>query len=164
MIKIVKIFLIVVVALLFQITFFPSYLLDPFHPNLLIIMVVYLGLRSKSPFGALAAFLLGFLQDCFSGIYLGLSGFTYLCIYLMLHTTADRLYTDSRYLMVVVVFLATIINGLFNLLLLLIFSAANDIYATVLPSLLPQGLVNALLASLIFMLPASVATEEVKIQ
>ncbi|ACM21821.1 cell shape-determining protein MreD, putative [Geotalea daltonii FRC-32] len=160
MIKFVKALSIVIAVLLLQTTVFPYYLLAPFHPNLLVIMVVYLGLRSKSPFGALAAFSLGLLHDCFSGIYFGLNGFSYLCIFHALHKTADRLYTDSRYLMVLTVFFATIVTGLFNMLLLFIFSAANGIYATLLSSLIPQALVNALIASLIFMMPASVVAEE----
>ncbi|GAB7028367.1 rod shape-determining protein MreD [Geotalea toluenoxydans] len=160
MIKFVKALSIVIAVLLLQTTIFPYYLLDPFHPNLLVIMVAYLGLRSKSPFGALAAFSLGLLHDCFSGIYFGLNGFSYLCIFHALHKTADRLYTDSRYLMVLTVFFATIATGLFNMLLLFLFSAANGIYATLLSSLIPQALVNALIASLIFMMPASVVAEE----
>lgn len=160
MIKSLKILLIVLVALLLQTTIFPRYLLDPFHPNLLVIIVVYLGLRSRSHFGALAAFCLGLLQDCFSGIYFGLDGFSYLCIFYVLHTTADRLYTNSRYLMVLTVFLATVVTGLFNMLLLFLFSAANGIYVTLLPALIPQALVNGLIASLVFMMPAVDVMEE----
>ncbi len=163
MIKTAKLVVMVIVALLFQITIFPPYLLDPFHPNLLIVLVVYLGLRSKGRSGALAAFSIGLLQDCFSGIYFGLSGFSYLCIFFALNMTAGRFYTDSRFLMVIVIFLSTLVNGLLNLLLLLIFSAADGVYATLLSSLLPHALVNALIGSLIFMLPASVVTEEIKI-
>ncbi|WP_243371947.1 rod shape-determining protein MreD [Geotalea sp. SG265] len=160
MIKFVKALSIVIAAVLLQTTIFPRYLLDPFHPNLLVILVVYLGLRSKSRFGSLAAFSLGLLHDCFSGIYLGINGFSYLCIFHALHKTADRLYTDSRYLMVLTVFLATVATGLINMLLLFIFSAANGIYATLLPSLVPQALVDALIASLVFMMPPSAVPEE----
>jgi rod shape-determining protein MreD len=160
MIKLVKALSILIAAVLLQTTIFPRYLLDPFHPNLLVFLVVYLGLRSKSRFGALAAFSLGLLQDCFSGIYFGINGFSYLLIFHGLHKTADRLYTDSRHLMVLTVFLATVATGLLNMLLLFVFSVANGIYATLLPSLIPQALVNALIASLVFMMPASVVPEE----
>ena len=78
MIRFVKFGLIIVFAVLFQVTLFPAYVLDPFQPNLLIILVVYLGLRSTARFGGPAAFVLGLLQDCFSGIYLGLNGFSHL--------------------------------------------------------------------------------------
>lgn len=160
MIRFVKISFIIIAAVLSQVTLLSPYLIDTFQPNLLIIIVVYLGLRSAARFRGLAAFSLGLLQDCFSGLYLGLSGFSYLFVYLLIDITSDRLYTDSRYLMILVVFLASIVCGLLDLLLLLIFSAANGIYTTLLPSLLPQALVNALIASLIFTFPVSVAQEE----
>ena len=162
MIRFVKFGLIIVFAVLFQVTLFPAYVLDPFQPNLLIILVVYLGLRSAARFGGPAAFVLGLLQDCFSGIYLGLNGFSHLFIYLLLHKVSDRLYTDSRYLMIIAVFLATIVSGLLNLLLLLIFSSSNGIYATLLPLLIPQALVNALITSLVFSFPVSAVVEDAR--
>jgi rod shape-determining protein MreD len=63
---------------------------------------------------------------------------------------SGRLYTDNLYLMVLVVFLATLVNGLLHLLLLALFSAASGIYSTLLPALFPQSLVNAFAASILF--------------
>ncbi len=154
-----KFIFIVAVALLLQVTVLPSYLADPFKPNLLIIIVVYMGLKG-GPMGGWLAFLLGILNDSFSGIYQGLNGFSYLCIYLFLNITSDRLYTDSRYLMVLVVFLATVVNGLLHLLLLFLFPNTNGIYLSILSGIIPQGLVNALAASLIFCIPRLNLLEE----
>lgn len=150
MISILKFPILIALALLLQVTLLPAYLADPFQPNLLIIGVVYVGLRGESRFDGVLAFLLGLLQDCFSGLYLGLNGFSFLVTYLLLRTTADRLYADSRYLLILLVFLATMGNGLLQLLLLLLFFAANGVYTTLLPSLFPQALVNALVTSLLF--------------
>ncbi|RNC65818.1 MAG: rod shape-determining protein MreD [Desulfuromonadales bacterium] len=141
--------ILIFVALVLQVTLLPAYLADPFKPNLLILFVVYLGLRENIAWGALA-FFLGLVHDSFSGLYLGLNGFSYLFIFWLLTTVADRLYTDRRSLMVVGVFSATVVNGFLNLLLLLLFSAAQGIYASLLQSIVPQGLVNALVASLVF--------------
>jgi rod shape-determining protein MreD len=160
MVKVLKIFAVFAVALLLQVTVFPSYLADPFKPNLLIVIVACLGLRVPGRLGACLAYSLGFVQDCFSGLYLGLSGFSYLCIFLLLRKIADRLYTNSRYLLVVVVFLATIVNGLLHLVLLFLFATADGTYATLLPALVPQGLVNALISSFIFTLPSFNVVEE----
>lgn len=135
--------------LLAQVTILPARLLDPFKPNLLIIAVVCLALRGKGSFGGCIAFSLGILQDCFSGLYLGLNGFSFLVIYILLKKTADRLYTDSHYLLVLVVFLVTIANGVLHLFLLVIFSVADGVYLTLLPALFPQGLINALAISLL---------------
>jgi rod shape-determining protein MreD len=150
----------VVAALLMQMTILPRYLQDPFQPNLIIILVVYLGLKLPHRFAGLAAFALGIVQDSFCGIYLGLHAFSYLCIYTLLSEVSDRLYTDNRALLVLVVFLATIVSALLNLLMLTIFSVSKGVYATLLPALIPQALVNALVASLFFSfrLPAAEET------
>jgi rod shape-determining protein MreD len=132
-----------------QVTLLPAYLTDPFKPNLLIIVVAYLALKGTSPAFAGLAFLLGLAQDCFSGLYLGLNGFSFLVIYLLLRRTAGRLYTDSHFLMILVVFLITIANGFLHLFLLVIFSVADGVYVPLFSALLPQGLVNALAASLL---------------
>ena len=137
-------------AYLLQMTLLPRYILDPFQPNLIIILVVYLGLKQPHRFAGFAAFGLGLLQDSFSGIYLGLHAFSYLCIYTLLSGLADRLYTDNRALFVLVVFLATMSSALLNLLMLAIFSISKGVYASLLPALIPQALVNALIASLFF--------------
>jgi len=149
MLRFVKFTFLILAALLLQVTLFPAYLRDPFKPNLLVILVAYLGLRQQSPMGGVVVFLLGLLQDCFSGLYLGLNAFTYLVTYIILRQIADRLYTDSRYLMILVVVLATFGNGLLQLPLLLLFSAAPGVYAALLPALLPQALVNALATSVL---------------
>jgi rod shape-determining protein MreD len=140
-------------ALVLQMTLLPRYFQDPFQPNLIIILVVYLGLKVPHRFAGLAAFSLGVLQDSFCGIYLGLHAFTYLCIYTLLSELSDRLYTDNRALLVLVVFLASIVSALLALLMLAIFSVSKGLYASLLPALIPQALVNALVASLFFNLP-----------
>src|SRR5674476_906301 len=129
----------VLAALLLQMTLLPRYLQDPFQPNLIIILVVYLGLKLPHRFAGFAAFSLGMLLDSFSGIYLGLHAFSYLCIYTLLSEVADRLYTDNRALLVLVVFLATIVSALLNLLMLVIFSVSKGVYASLLPALIPQA-------------------------
>lgn len=154
MLRFVKIVIVIAAALLLQVTLLPAYLRDPFQPNILVTIVAWVGLRKQPPLGGVVAFLLGLLQDTFSGIYLGLNGFTYLVMYVLLQNLAHRLYTDSRYLMILVVFLATLGNGILQLLLLILFSAAPGIYSAILPALLPQALVNALATSVVLTLSA----------
>jgi rod shape-determining protein MreD len=160
MISFLRYLILVISCLLFQIVLLPAFLEDPFQPNLLVIVIAYLGLRSRLPITGFAVFLIGLLQDCFSGIYLGLHAFSYSCMYLVLQHVAGQLYTDRRSLMILVVFCGTIASGLLNLLLLMLFSAADGIYSTLLPALLPQGLVNALIASVVFSVPSLAARED----
>jgi rod shape-determining protein MreD len=160
MIKYLKIVMIVYAALLLQVTVFPEFLADPFKPNLLIIVVAWLSFREGGVQGVLLSFLLGLIADCFSGHYLGLNAFSFLIIHLVMRKVSGRLYTDSLYLMVLVVFLATLLNGINHLLLLFLFSLAEGIYATLLAGLLPQALVNALATSLLFSVPKFSSREE----
>lgn len=161
MIKYVWYTIVVFAALVLQVTLLPASVADPFQPNLLIIFIVYMGLRESVGWGV-AAYLLGLVHDSFSGLYLGLNGFSYLIIFLVLRTVADRLFTDRRSLMILGVFAATIGNALLNLLLLALFSAAEGIYETLLQSLVPQGLVNALVASVVFTFTPLARTGDVR--
>ena len=161
MIRSIKIIMIVYAALLLQVTVLPAYFADPFKPNLLIIAVAWLSLREGGVHGVLLSFLLGLIADCFSGHYLGLNAFSFLTIHLGMRHVAGRLYVDSVYLMVLVVFLATLLNGINQLLLLFLFSLADGIYSSLFAGLLPQALVNALAASLLFSVPKFSAREEV---
>lgn len=159
MIRYLKISGFVLAAVLLQMTLLPRYLQDPFQPNLIIILVVYLGLKLHHRFAGVAAFGLGIIQDSFCGIYLGLHAFSYLCLYTLLSEVADRLYTDNRALLVLVVFIATVVCALLNLLMLIIFSVSKGVYASLLPVLIPQALVNALAASLLVLLPLPASEE-----
>lgn len=150
MIKHLKFILIVAAALLLQQTLLPFWLADPFQPNLLIILVIYLGLRGSGGMDWLTALFLGLVHDSFNGIYLGMFGFTFLTIYFLLRSMTDRLYTDSIQLMTLVTFIASIGAGLLQLVLLMIFSAADGLYASLFAALIPQALVNALAASILF--------------
>jgi rod shape-determining protein MreD len=156
-----RLFLFTIAALLLQVTVLPAYLRDPFKPNLILVLIVYLALRVDMTLaGGVLAYLLGLVNDAYSGIFHGLSGFSYLFIYAVLRKVADQLYADSSHLLVVVVFVATVVNGLLQLVLLQMFSAADGVYATLLASLIPQALVNALVASLLAGLIIIAPTED----
>jgi rod shape-determining protein MreD len=147
----VKLFLYLVLVIVLQVSVLPTYLEDPFRPNLMIILVSYLALREDfTMFGGVLAYLLGLLQGTFSGVYFGLAGISLLLIYLLLKRISDQLYTDSDQLMVVVVFIATIVDAITTLLLITLFSPSSGIYHSILTNMFPQALVNALVVSLIF--------------
>ena len=160
MIRTLRLCAVIIIALLLQTAVLPAYLEAPFRPNLLLVFVVYLGLRQTVRGTWCFAFLAGLVQDCFSGLYLGLNGFVSLFTYLLIKLVADYLYTDSRYLFGLVVFVASFAAGVLQLVLLGIFSNAEGIYAIILPSLLPQALVNTFCASVVAVyLPANVVEE-----
>jgi rod shape-determining protein MreD len=160
MIAFARYFFVIALCLALQVALFPFFLDDPYQPNLLLIVVSFLGLRSCSPLAGGAVFLTGAAHDCFSGIYFGLHSFTYLCLYFILSHISGQLYTNRRSLMILVVFCGTIGSGLLSLLLLALFSTADGIYASMLPAIIPQGLVNALVASVVFSFPALSVMED----
>jgi rod shape-determining protein MreD len=149
MIRQAKIVSLIFLTVILQVAFFPSHFADPFKPNLFMIFIVYLGFRGTTLWGGVGALLLGLLQDSIGGIYFGLNGFSCLFIFIVLKTVAHRLFTDSRPLMVLSVFLATVLNGLLNLLTLLVFSVADGIYSTILSDIVPQGIITALIAYMV---------------
>lgn len=141
---------IIVCALVLQVTLFPAYLEDPFRPNLLLIIVVYMGFRGSTEGGSVTSFTLGLLQDSFSGIYLGLHGFSYLFIFIILNRIAHRFYTQNNVLIVIGTALSTMAMAFLTLLLLAMFSVADGVYYPILAGMFPQAVINTLAASLVF--------------
>jgi rod shape-determining protein MreD len=139
-----------VLSLILQTAIFPEHLADSFKPDLLIIFVVYLGFRGRIRWGGIGSFALGLVQDSLSGIYFGLNGFSFLLIFILFKAVSHRLYTDSRWLMVLGVFLASFLNGMLDILLLGVFSVADGLYSTVLSDILPHCMMNAILAYMVF--------------
>lgn len=145
-------FVIVAVAA-FQAAVVPHYLEPAFKPDLLLVLMVYLALRSPTSVSLPAAYGLGLLKDCLSGIYLGLNAFSFLVVYLVLKSVSERLYVQSCLLFVLTVSVATVASLAINLLLLLVFSQASTLFASLLSLLLPHLLVNAFVASLVAVVP-----------
>lgn len=148
----IRIVFLVTLSVVLQATLFPAHFPDPFKPNLMIMFIVYMGFMENSRWGGIGSFLLGLVQDSLSGIYFGLNGFSYLLVFIILKAVSHRLYTDSRPVMVLAVFLATVVSGLASLLLLAVFLIAPGLYSTILSDLIPQGLINALIAYFSFKL------------
>jgi rod shape-determining protein MreD len=146
----IRLIFLVISAIILQVAFFPAHFTEAFKPNLLLTFVVYLGFRENMRWGGAFALLLGLVQDSLSGIYFGLNGFSFLLIFVILKTVSHRLYTDSRGLVVVGVFLASIFQGFLNLALLAVFSIADGMYSSVLSNILPHSIVNAVLAGVVF--------------
>jgi len=144
-------FLWLVSAIILQFTILPSYLEDPFKPNLLIILVAWLALRADHPVGGgLLAYLLGLVHGTFSGIYFGLAGITMLLTYLLLKAVADQLYAESANLLIVAVFAASLLDALLSLLLITLFSSDAGIYHSILAGMIPQAVITAAVTFLLF--------------
>ncbi|HET6421262.1 MAG TPA: rod shape-determining protein MreD [Geobacteraceae bacterium] len=146
----IKVLFFIILSLILQVAFFPTHFPDSFKPNLMIMFIVYLSFMEDSRWGGVCALLLGLVQDSLSGIYFGLNAFSYLLIFIILKAVSHRLYTDSRSVMVLAVFLMTVINGLASLALLTVFFIAPGLYSTILSNVFTQGFINAFVAFLSF--------------
>src|SRR5262245_1098787 len=102
--------LITVVALLLQTTVLPRAAIGRATPDLMLIICVYLGLHHHTVVGAAGAFMLGYLQDAFSGSVIGLNAFAMCLVFSAVYLTSRRLWVDNTLSQIVVVFLASILK------------------------------------------------------
>lgn len=131
-----------------QITIVPAYFDEAFKPNLIIILVCFLALRGEQTItGAITAYLAGLFQGAFSGFYFGLTGLSSLIIYISLRKISDQLYTESTNLLVAAVFIASIADSLFTLLMITLLSNGTGIYTSILTYLIPQALMSSFAAA-----------------
>lgn len=136
-----------------QTSVLPHYLVAPYKPDMLLVLMVFLALRAPVSVSLPASYGLGLLKDCLSGIYLGLNAFSFLMVYLILKMLSDRLYVQNAFLLVLTVSASTLVTMLINTLLLSIFSQSTGIVASFMSTLLPHLLMNAFVASLVSAFP-----------
>jgi len=132
-----------------QVSVLPCLLPDYFKPDLLLILVLYLGLTSSWLRGGLACWYLGCLQDAFAGNDFGLFGISFLIIFLTVRAGASRFNTESSVLLLVLTFVATFFKGAVLISLLLLFSESGRQWPVILSSLLPEAILNTVCALMI---------------
>src|SRR5215813_9658356 len=92
--------------MMLQTTVFPVLAPSGLAPNLLLVLVVYLGVHQFGAVGAVGAFALGYFLDTFSGTLLGLHAFAFTVVYLGVHHVARVLWTEAGLPAVLIVFVA----------------------------------------------------------
>ena len=93
-------------AVLLQTTVLPALVPAWMAPNLLLILVIYLGVHHFGAWGAAGAFALGYVLDTFSGTVLGVHAFACTVLYLGVHQVARVLWTEGGVPAVLMVWLA----------------------------------------------------------
>ncbi|MSN24419.1 MAG: rod shape-determining protein MreD [Geobacter sp.] len=144
---------VVLAAIVLQAALLPVFIRPSFKPDLLLVIMVYMALRSSFQVGAPLAWFLGMLNDVFSGLYLGLNAAGFLAVFLVIRSISDRLYAESAILFVLAVAGATLANFVLNLLLLVLFTATPGIAYSMFSEIVPRLLVNAFIASLVTLFP-----------
>ncbi len=142
--------MIVVAALLLQTTVLPLVAVGRATPDLLLIICVYLGLHQHSVAGAVIAFVLGYLQDAFSGSIVGLNAFGMSLVFTVVYLTSRRLWVDNAISKIVVVFLASVLKTCAILALIALFLSAGNLWATVVNYLFIEAALAAILSPAVF--------------
>ena len=150
----------VLVSVMLQVSLLPVYVISSFKPDLLLIIIVFLGLRGSFETGTPLAWLLGLIKDSFSGLYLGLNAFSFLIIFFAIKSTSDRLYVDSPGLFVLAVCTGSLACCTLNLILVLMFTSSGGILYSIFSDLIPYMLINSFTASLVTLLPWFVRPQE----
>ncbi len=146
-------FLAVLAVIVLQSSLLPLGLVEMFKPDLLLVIMVLLALRLSYGVGIPLSWFLGTVKDVFSGLYLGMNGFSFLIVFLLIKSMAGRLYTESGLLFVITVSGATLVCMVVNLLLMLVFTDSTNPLYSMASGLFPHLLINAFCASLVALLP-----------
>ncbi len=122
------------------------------RPDLMLVLVLYVGFSMPLFSGGVLAFFMGMLMDAFSGNALGLYTLTRPLAFLIAQLFRQRFYWQGISFQFLFVTLASLLEGLFLLLLLtaLTPSTLKTLYPLVLTRLLPQSLCTGLATPLVF--------------
>jgi rod shape-determining protein MreD len=146
-------FCLILASLVIEVSLLPVFVLPPFKPDLLLVIMVFIALRTSFEVGAPLAWLLGMLNDVCSGLYLGLNAATFLITFLVIKGVSNRMYADSAILFVLTVAGVTLAEFTLNLLLMVMFTASPGIAYSMFSDIFPRLLVNAFIASIVSAFP-----------
>lgn len=138
------------IALTFQ-TEAPRYLpFGAFLPDLILILAVDLGLRHHNALAALLAFAMGYAADAVSGTHLGLNAFILTLIFALSYVISRQIMIASVGVGAIVVFFALLIRAYAGVAISSGLAAVSDSEFAILRVALPQALITAILAPLVF--------------
>ena len=122
------------------------------QPDLVLILILFLGFSYPTVLGGLIAFSLGFLLDLFSGNAFGLYTFTRPLIFFVAQLFRSHFYWKGFSFQFLFVFIFALLEG--GLILLLVSglnpSPFRNLYSSVIADLLPQSIITGLITPLLF--------------
>lgn len=135
---------------LLQSSLFPLLLPSALRPNLLLILILYLGLSENFTRAVIIGLLLGGIQDSFSGTTLGLYITVDLAILLLVRVLSEHLNAESPALLLLLISGGTLVQNLLVGFCLMLLADAGPILSILLLAL-PQQLLANLLASVVLL-------------
>ena len=145
-------FILGVLFIFLQSSFFPLFLPPDLRPNLMLLLVLFAGLREDTLGAIITALLLGAIQDSFSGHSLGLYVTVYLAIVLSTRFLSDQLNAESPPLLLLMVMVGTLVQNLLVGLLLSIFADTQTVLHILLPAIPAQVIANLFFSILLVIL------------
>ena len=139
-------------AVMLRTSVFPLFFSPGFCPDLLLVLVIYIGLSEHMLRAVLVTLLLGGMQDSFSGSSLGLYVFIYLAILLLVRLLSEQLNVESSPLLILLIAGGTLVQNLLLVVCLTIFAEAGPVMQVLLPALLQQMLANLVASTLLLTL------------
>lgn len=135
-----------------QTTFWTSLSIQSFRPDLLLILIVYLAFSYSPVSGGVLAFFIGYLMDVFSGNTIGLYTLSRPLLFYGVKHFRNRFYLEGFPFQFLFVFLATVLEGLFILILMASLNPSPLSYLrlSLLIPLLPQSASTGLAATMLF--------------
>ncbi len=127
----------------------PLFFAPDWRPNLILILILYLGL-SENLFRALVAgLLLGAIQDSFCGPSLGLYISVYLIVVLATRLVSEQLNIESPPLLMLLIAGGTLLQNLLVGFYLTVFAEAAPVLHVLIPAIPKQLLANMIAAALL---------------
>lgn len=112
------------------------------RPDLILLLVLYIGLNETPLAGAFYAWLLGCLLDVFCGMTLGLNGMIMLLVFCGTYMGGRQLNLENDLVMLLATVIGTICNSLLLIITLLCFSEQNQSSMLILNGLPSQLFIN----------------------
>lgn len=107
--------LIFLASLVMQTTVFEAFGMNEVKPDLVLVIVVYIGLVRGSDVGCTSGFFFGLTQDVFSAVYVGTNALAKTILGFVSGVAGKRLYTQSLFSHILCVASGTLLNVLLNL-------------------------------------------------
>ncbi|MBW2476995.1 MAG: rod shape-determining protein MreD [Deltaproteobacteria bacterium] len=135
-----------ILSVVLQATFLTKVFPGHYKPDLLLILVVFLGFNEKSLQGGALVYCLGWFYDGFAGTFPGLHGFVLLSVFLAVRAIVSRVNTESYFLILLVVATGTLLQYLMTSFALDFFRITYPFILKMLWEMIVQVFLNTLIA------------------
>lgn len=129
-------------ALILQTVLLPPFFPGGVKPDLVLLLVIWLGLRESPWRGGLIVYALGWIYDTYAGTFPGLHGFVFLTVFLTICGMATRLNTESLPLVWCLVGGGTLLQGALTVFAIEFFADSSQFWAAMLSCLPAQLFFN----------------------